>query len=283
MYNDNDFLFEGQLEKLGSCSIFSKKPLILWEKHAIDRCFIDRCFIDDAEIQGFDAEAMKNHLLKVCLPKHFSNIKEAWESLNASNLNNPPSLPRFSELKFVIRQPVPFKYYDKKLDDFVDILVECTVQGSYNTIYSPKHEDELTQIYAKTRSFAEVNAYLKDNAPKHATLFPENTTLTSSASFANRIGFNIPYLFIETFVFALIKPSKFPKTFCVGNYNGWKIYNETPFPVKPITFMQYLNMYKKARSLKEVTKYRLLDLLESKQFKSLLDINRRYESNDRLQ
>ena len=90
-----------------------------------------------------------------------------------------------------------------------------------------------------------------------------------------KLGFNKPYLFIETFVLGLIHPTKFPITFSGGGDSKKNVtwyYDNSEAKKLKITFYQYLDMYRKARSLPKMKG--LIDLVPGKEIKQLLDINK---------
>lgn len=266
--DENYSLNEGMLERLGSCEAYSTSPLIIWERHAIDRSIKDRNFIDAGKIKGFNAKYIQDYLLTKCLPKYLSEIKSAWESANNFS-DNLKKLPRFTEVNFVIRTPFKFKYFNNRTNKYAEFIVEATVQGTYNTVFSPSLRNDINSIYQNTKSFDEINKFLANNTPKFKEHF-----------LSGEIGFNKPYIFIETFVFGLLKPSNYPKGF-VKHENGesktkgvWVFFNEPMSSAREITYFQYQGMYDKARTLKEISKYRLVDLIEKKTLSILLDINK---------
>lgn len=262
---NNEFIYEGMIERMNTCSVYSSDPFIVWEEHATERVFKDRDFISDAKISGFSPETIKNDLLKE-LKSQVDTIESTWKSVNSPVQGK--KMPHFTEVKFVIRKPYKFKYYDNKIRKDIEVMVEACVQGSYNVIFSKKYQDDISYIWYNTCSCDKINKFLATKSPTFKSYILQG-----------KMGFDIPYLFVETFVLALIKPSKFPITFNSFTEGGKKnvkfFYYNAPEKNMKITFYQYLSMFQAARKLSKMRG--LVDLVEGKQLKSLLDISRREE------
>jgi hypothetical protein len=264
--DNNEFLFEGMVERMSSVSAYSTEPYILWEEHATERVFKDRDFISDAKIKGLNPTTIKEDLIKE-LKMRIGAIQSEWNRVNPK-VTNTKRMPRFEEVNFIIRKPYKLNYHDKKLNRDMTIMIEATVQGSLNTLFSIKHKDEVREIWFNTQGDADAkfDAINKFLATK--------TSVFKSDILQGKLGFNKPYLFIETFVLGLIHPTKFPITFSGGSTNKnitWYYANSEAKKFN-ITFYQYLDMYRKARSLPKMKG--LIDLVPAKEIKQLLDINK---------
>lgn len=269
-YIDPSNLSEGMVERMSSVSTYSTEPYILWEEHATERVFKDRDFLSDAKIKGLNPTTVKEDLIKE-LKTRIGAIQSEWNKVNPK-VTNTKKMPRFQEVKFAIRKPYKLTYHDNKLNKDVTIMVEATVQGSLNTLFSINHKDEVRGIWFNTEGDADAkfDAINKFLATK--------SSVFKSDILQGKLGFNKPYLFIETFVLGLITPSKFPITFSGGGDGKKNVtwyYDNSEAKKLKITFYQYLAMYRKARSLPKMRG--LVDLVPAREIKQLLDINKKEE------
>ena len=269
-YIESIELVEGMVERMSTVSVFKTSPYILWEQHATERVFKDRDFLSDAKITGLSPTNIKDELVEVLFTQAKA-IQSEWEKVNPK-VTNTKKMPRFQEVKWALRKPYKLTYFDKKLNKKVTFMVEATIQGSFNTLFSIKHKDEVREVWFNTEGDADAkfDAINKFLATKSSTF--------KSDILQGKLGFNKPYLFIETFVLGLIHPSKFPITFSGGGDGKKNVtwyYHNTSEKYLPTTFYQYLTMFQKARHLPKMKG--LVDLVPAKEIKQLLDINKKEE------
>lgn len=265
--DNNEFLFEGMVERMNTVSVYNKSPYILWEQHATERIFKHRDFISIAQIPSLNPSIIEEDLVRE-LKTNYLDIEVEWMMANPK-VTNTKVMPRFQEVKWVIRKPYKLTYFDNRTNKKETVMIEATMQGSYNTLFSMKHRDAVKNIWFNTEGdanmkFDAINRFLASKSPTF-----------KSDILQGRLGFNKPYLFIETFVLALIHPTKFPITFSGASKDGknvkWTYYNTTPKHID-VTFYQYMTMYKKARGL--VKMKGLIDLVPAKEIKQLIDANK---------
>lgn len=232
----DNYLYEGQVERLNTCIIAQSKPLIIAEQHYLQRLKVDRNFIDIAKIPGLDTDRIQADTIQE-VAKLRNEFLKIWKSKNSSSLNvnkNKP-LPRLNTCLFVLYQQYPIKYTDPNTKKDREYLIEISTLITVGHLYSITYADELNQAW-KRGAFTEVNTVLASKAPSQF-----------SPLVFKQMNYNTPYLFIETSVPSLVHPTN-----AKWGFRNKKVDKEFPPIVYPTIEIPYLTWDKIFRKVNEL-------------------------------
>lgn len=266
---ENDFLYEGMLEHLDTCDIYSEKPFILKDKHMTDRLFKDRNFIDLFELSNLKTTNVENRLMQ-SFKKNMKDIMDKWDTLNAKELElvNKGVFREFKTVKFLVRHRYNFVSTNPKTGNDFKFIIECGLQGSYVPVFSTQNKEEVRQIFKdnKRDAIEKVNALYREQCPTFAN-YMDNESM----------GFSKPYVTLHTAVIAFISPNYYPRIFAKHkDDDNWIFFEENCNKVEyRVDFNNYLKAKKKAQSLKAMKG--LVALRENKMLSDLLNIGDDYD------
>lgn len=194
--NEQEFLFEGQVERLNTCKVQSKNPLIIVEKHFDDRLKVDRNYVDAAKIKELNSDMIRDIVMNM-VHNSYNDAMTKWETKCkslADAMENPPKnseglitkpLPFLKGYKYILYHVIPIKVTGK--EEEYAICVACEVLC--DTLYTSKFRDDAERIW-REEGLEGLNNFFKSKAPSKFKSFIED----------KKMAFNKPYLFVGTVI-----------------------------------------------------------------------------------
>ena len=244
-------LFEGQVERLAKCTVIKDvDEFMLAELHFEERLKKDRNYVDKFKISGLTTNNFKKKIFKQ-LEKVQKKMDTLWQAKYGKQLDRTPddAMPKMKSMSFVVRVVYPINVYYPRIKQTANYAIEVCAFGTYSNLYSTQNKKYAQ--YWRENGFEGVNDAFKEVAPSNFVKYIED----------GKMGFNQPYLFLETVVPCLVHINNIPHGF---TYNTDIEYEPEPVYMKPteLTPEQWDALVSKARSLPEMMKQGNIDLVD---------------------
>ena len=197
MDNKQEFLFEGQVERLNTCKVIKDNPLLVVENHFEDRLKVDRNYIDFLKIDGLSTDLIYDKVIDL-VTDSTSSMKSKWVTRCKSQLSTialplkktqMKPLPFFKGYKYVLYYAIPLDVIDKKQKEPLHYVINVAVEVLCDTLYTVKYKKECNNAW-KNNGLLGVNNLMQEKAPGEFTQLIKD----------KKMSFNNPYFFIGTVI-----------------------------------------------------------------------------------